>query len=127
MKHYFRVVDYYANRFTQPIYSPVDGVVLYLTKPTGPYADQWKADYEQQTGKAPPVDYRDWNIFIRPDAAPNVWVTHMHVQPTDTLVDAIPTHIEYAIIGAVILAGVTVDELIKRYAAKRAARQQEFK
>lgn len=90
MKHYFRVVDYYAKRFTQPIYSPVDGVVLYLTKPTGPYADQWKADYEQQTGKAPPVDYRDWNIFIRPDAAPNVWVTHMHVQPTDALVDAIP-------------------------------------
>jgi len=43
-----------------------------------------------------------------------------------TLVDAIPTHIEYAIIGAVILAGVTADELIKRYAAKRAAaRQQE--
>jgi ribose/xylose/arabinose/galactoside ABC-type transport system permease subunit len=42
-----------------------------------------------------------------------------------TLVDAIPTHIEYAIIGAVILAGVTVDELIKRYAAKRAAKQQD--
>lgn len=42
-----------------------------------------------------------------------------------TLVDEIPTHIEYAIIGAVILAGVIVDELIKRYAAKRAARQQD--
>ena len=42
-----------------------------------------------------------------------------------TLVDAIPTHIEYAIIGAVILAGVTVDELIKRYAAKRAAIRQQ--
>jgi len=42
-----------------------------------------------------------------------------------TLVDAIPTHIEYAIIGAVILAGVTVDELIKRYAAKRAAAKQQ--
>ena len=43
-----------------------------------------------------------------------------------TLVDAIPTHIEYAIIGAVILAGVTADELIKRYAAKRdAAKQQQ--
>lgn len=42
-----------------------------------------------------------------------------------TLVDAIPTHIEYAIIGAVILAGVTADELIKRYAAKRAALKQQ--
>ena len=42
-----------------------------------------------------------------------------------TLVDSIPTHIEYAIIGAVILAGVTVDELIKRYAAKRAAAKQQ--
>ena len=90
MKHYFRTVDYYGKRFTQPIYSPVDGVVLYLTKPTGPYADEWKVDYEQKTGKAPPIDYRDWNIFIRPDAAPNVWVTHMHLQPTDKLVDAIP-------------------------------------
>jgi len=37
----------------------------------------------------------------------------------------ISTHLEFAIVGAVILAGVTVDELIKRYAAKRAARQQD--
>jgi len=32
----------------------------------------------------------------------------------------IPTHLEFAIIGAVILAGVTVDELVKRVVAKRA-------
>jgi ribose transport system permease protein len=38
-----------------------------------------------------------------------------------TLVDWIPTHIEYAIIGAVILAGVTADELVKRIAANRRA------
>jgi len=38
----------------------------------------------------------------------------------------IPTHLEFAIIGAVILAGVVADELVKRYAAKRrAARQLE--
>ena len=37
----------------------------------------------------------------------------------------ISTHLEFAIVGAVILAGVTVDELIKRYAAKRAAKQQD--
>ena len=33
----------------------------------------------------------------------------------------IPTHLEFAIIGAVILAGVVTDELVKRYAAKRRA------
>lgn len=38
-----------------------------------------------------------------------------------TLVDAIPTHIEFAVIGAVILVGVIADELVKRYAAKRRA------
>ncbi|MSU40918.1 MAG: ABC transporter permease [Pedosphaera sp.] len=36
----------------------------------------------------------------------------------------ISTHLEYAIIGAVILAGVTVDELVKRFAARRRAQQQ---
>jgi len=36
-----------------------------------------------------------------------------------TLVDWMPTYIEYAIIGAVILAGVIVDELVKRAAARR--------
>ena len=33
----------------------------------------------------------------------------------------IPTHLEFAIIGAVILSGVIVDELVKRLAAKRRA------
>ncbi len=36
----------------------------------------------------------------------------------------IPTHLEFAIIGAVILAGVVADELVKRIAAKRAALRQ---
>lgn len=40
---------------------------------------------------------------------------------TITLVDWIPTHIEYAVIGIVILGGVTVDELLKRMAARRRA------
>jgi len=39
------------------------------------------------------------------------------------LVDWIPTHIEYAIIGAVILAGVVADEMIKRVVAKKRAVQ----
>lgn len=38
-----------------------------------------------------------------------------------TLVEEIPTNIEYAVIGAVILAGVTVDEVVKRIAARRRA------
>jgi ribose transport system permease protein len=36
----------------------------------------------------------------------------------------IPTRLEFAIIGAVILAGVIVDELVKRYAAKRRVAMQ---
>jgi ribose transport system permease protein len=37
----------------------------------------------------------------------------------------ISTHLEYAILGIVILAGVVADELIKRYTAKRAAAKQQ--
>jgi len=36
----------------------------------------------------------------------------------------IPTHVEFAIIGAVILAGVILDELLKRVMAKRRMRQR---
>jgi len=36
----------------------------------------------------------------------------------------IPTHLEFAIIGAVILAGVMADELVKRVAAKRRAARE---
>lgn len=38
-----------------------------------------------------------------------------------TLVDWLPDHIEFAIIGAVILAGVAADEAVKRLAARRRA------
>ncbi len=43
---------------------------------------------------------------------------------TITLVDQIPTNIEFAVIGTVILGGVIVDELVKRYAARRRAAAQ---
>ncbi|MSU41894.1 MAG: ABC transporter permease [Pedosphaera sp.] len=36
----------------------------------------------------------------------------------------LPTHIEFAVIGAVILAGVSLDELVKRLAAKRRAARE---
>ena len=41
-----------------------------------------------------------------------------------TLSNSIPTHIEFAVIGAVILGGVVADELVKRYAAKKRAERQ---
>jgi hypothetical protein len=35
------------------------------------------------------------------------------------MIDQIPNKIEFAVIGAVILGGVTIDELLKRVAARR--------
>lgn len=40
------------------------------------------------------------------------------------LIDAIPTNIEFAVIGFVILGGVIADELIKRFHAKRLAEER---
>ena len=36
-----------------------------------------------------------------------------------TLIDAIPDNVEFAVIGAVILAGAVVDEIVKRVVARR--------
>jgi len=41
-----------------------------------------------------------------------------------TLIDWIPTNIEFAVIGTVILTGVITDELVKRFAARRRASAQ---
>jgi|TARA_B100000315_G_scaffold4889_1_gene4933 hypothetical protein len=86
MKHYYRPVGYYEVRFTQPIYSPVDGVILYLSGG----ADEWKADYVESTGNEVPTDYRDLSVYIRPDDAPNVWIQHQHVNPLDEIVAVVP-------------------------------------
>jgi ribose transport system permease protein len=48
--------------------------------------------------------------------------TLMQVLRNATNLVGIPTQLEFAIIGAVILAGVTIDELVKRYAAARRLR-----
>lgn len=45
----------------------------------------------------------------------------MQVLRNSIILVGIPTQLEFAIIGSVILAGVIVDELVKRYAAKRRA------
>ena len=100
MKHYFVAIDFFGTRFTQPIYSPVDGVVLYLSEPSGGHSDDWKIEYREQTGKEPPADYRDWNIYIRPDNAPNVWITHMHVNPIDEIIEKVaPTNGQKMMMG----------------------------
>ena len=95
MKHYFLPVDSNDVRFTQPIYSAVDGYVFYVHKETQSLADSWRLSYELETGNSSedwvPADYVDLDIFIRPDAAPNVWIQHMHVMPIDQVTDAIPT------------------------------------
>jgi ribose transport system permease protein len=50
-----------------------------------------------------------------------IGATLLRVLPNAIGVLGIPTHIEFAIIGAVILIGVIADELVKRYAARRRA------
>ena len=94
MKHYFDNIDHYATRFTQPIYSMVDGVVFYLQESgSGPYGAAYlkeETGYEAMTGKKVPADYFELTIFIRPDDAPNVWVQHNHVKPLDEIVEAVP-------------------------------------
>ena len=50
-----------------------------------------------------------------------IGATLLRVLPNAIGVLGIPTHIEFAIIGAVILVGVVADELVKRLAARRRA------
>ena len=90
MKHYFRTINYYEVRFTQPIYSSVDGVVFYLDKSSVSGADQYLVDYERVTGMSPPSDYEDLRMYIRPDEAPNVWILHHHVLPLEEIRNKIP-------------------------------------
>ena len=90
MKHYFRTINYYEMRFTQPIYSAVVGGVLYVHGETGSNADAWRVDYEQVTGMSPPGDYEDLRMYIRPDEAPNIWILHHHVLPLEEIRNKIP-------------------------------------
>jgi len=53
-----------------------------------------------------------------------IGATLLRVLPNAIGVLGIPTHIEFAIIGAVILVGVIADELVKRFAARRRAVRQ---
>ena len=90
MKHYYRPLDYYDSRFTQPIYSPVDGVLLYISdRSYGSSSNEWEIAFEEASGKTVPADYLDLDLYIRPDNAPNVWVRHMHVNPIYEILDVV--------------------------------------
>ena len=89
MKHYYRPFDYYEKRFTQPIFSPVDGVILYIGVDENSGGASWLRDYKEATGKQPPDDYLDTKVFIRPDKAPNLWVRLHHVSPTQEILAAV--------------------------------------
>ena len=43
------------------------------------------------TGLEPPEDYRDMNIFIRPDRSPSVWIRHFHLNPLINILKAVGT------------------------------------
>ena len=89
MKHYYRPFNYYEKRFTQPIFSPVDGVILYIGVDENSGGASWLRDYKDATGKQPPDDYLDTKVFIRPDKAPNLWVRLHHVSPLQEILAAV--------------------------------------
>ena len=89
MKHYYRPFNYYEKRFTQPIFSPVDGVILYIGVDENSGGASWLRDYKEATGKQPPDDYLDTKVFIRPDTAPNLWVRLHHVSPLQEILAAV--------------------------------------
>ena len=89
MKHYYRPFNYYEKRFTQTIFSPVDGVILYIGVDEDSGESSWLRDYREATGKQPPSDYLDTKVFIRPDKAPNLWVRLHHVSPLQEILTAV--------------------------------------
>jgi hypothetical protein len=94
MKHYFAPFNYggvesYEMRFKEPIFSPVDGVVLYIAEGDGDEYHAWVSDYEQKTGLRPPSDYLDRKIYIRPDEAPNLWVSLHHISPIEEIINSV--------------------------------------
>ena len=89
MKHYYRPFNYYEKRFSQQIFSPVDGVILYIGVDEDSGEGSWLRDYREVTGKQPPDDYLDTKVFIRPDKAPNLWVRLHHVSPLPEILAAV--------------------------------------
>ena len=86
-KHYFHPLDFYEVALSTPIYSASDGVFLYIQKETGDYAEDWKKNYAELTGKQWPENLKEYQLFFRPDAAPNLWIRYHHVTPIDAMFD----------------------------------------
>ena len=59
-KHYFHPLDFYEVALSTPIYSAADGVFLYIQKETGIYAEDWKTNYAEITGKQRPEDLKEY-------------------------------------------------------------------
>jgi len=89
LKHYFHPLNFYEVALTTPIYAPSDGAVVWVQKLTGAFADEWKTSYVETTGEAWPEGLADYQIFLRPDAAPNVWIRYHHVMPIDLVMEEI--------------------------------------
>ena len=86
-KHYFHPLNFYEVALSTPIYSAADGVFLYVQKETGTYAEDWKNNYAEVTGKQWPEDLKEYQLFFRPDEAPNLWIRYHHVTPIDEMLD----------------------------------------
>ncbi len=91
MKHYFQHYDFYNAALDNPIYAGHDGTVLYVWKQQGQYSHEWREQYEKNTGKEWPEDRWDYQIYVRPDAAPNMWIHYHHIMPIDDILDTIDT------------------------------------
>ena len=86
-KHYFHPLDFYEVALSTPIYSAADGVFLYIQEETGIYAEDWKTNYAEITGKQWPEDLKEYQLFFRPDEAPNLWIRYHHLTPIDEMFD----------------------------------------
>jgi len=89
LKHYFHPKNFYETALTNPIYSAVDGVILYLTLEDGGFQDDWPNNYEDMTGKPFPDGYKEYQMYIRPDEAPYLWIRHHHISPVREIVETI--------------------------------------
>ena len=85
MKHYFNTADH--PDLSTPIYSPVDGVLVWRTKGSGDQDGVW---LEQAGINAQEIGFLDERLYIRPDGAPNVWVKFHHVSPVTEIVQTVP-------------------------------------
>lgn len=89
MKHYFQHYDFYNAALDNPIYAGHDGTVLYVLKEEGQYSHEWRENYEKNTGKKWPEDRWDYQVYVRPDAAPNMWIRYHHLMPVESILNAI--------------------------------------